>query len=48
LKFAAILDDPDRRLHEPAMRALEKLTGKKPGRTSRLFWKTWAKNHFQN
>lgn len=46
-KFAALLDDSDRSLHGPAMRALEKLTGKKPGRESRLFWKTWAKNHFQ-
>ncbi|HEX4922480.1 MAG TPA: HEAT repeat domain-containing protein [Bdellovibrionales bacterium] len=47
MKFAALLDDSDRSLHEPAMRALEKLTGKNPGRQSRLFWKNWAKNRFQ-
>ncbi|MEQ1877219.1 MAG: HEAT repeat domain-containing protein [Bdellovibrionia bacterium] len=46
-KFADILDDTDASLHPPAMRALEKLTGKHPGRESRLFWKTWAKNNFQ-
>ena len=46
-KFAVLLDDPDQSLHLPAMRALERLTGKKPGRASRLFWKTWAKNNFQ-
>ena len=41
-QFVSLLDDPDRSLHAPAMKALEKLTGQTS--QSRKFWKAWAQH----